>query len=137
MPIDYKELLDRVKDKLQPEGVAKQTRFEVPEPDVIWVGNRTIVRNFGHIADLLRRDPQKMLVFFAREMATAATLDEDKRAIFIGRRDLQSFKVLLQRYIKTYVLCPVCNSPDTRLEKRKRITFLVCEACGAWSPVRG
>ncbi len=132
----YRELLDRIKDKLHPEGVAMQSRLAIPEPDVIWVGNRTIVRNFGNIAEAIGRDPQKVLIFLARELATAASLDEDKRAIFIGRKDLQSFKVLLQRYVKDYVICPVCKSPDTKLERHKRVTFLICEACGAKSPVR-
>lgn len=136
MPRSYRELLDRIKDHLQSEGIKKETRLAIPEPDIIWVGNRTIVRNFGTIASALNRDPQKVIIFFAREMATAASLDEDKRAIFIGRRDLQSFKSLLQRYIKYYVICPVCKSPDTKLEKQRRITFLICEACGARSPVR-
>ena len=136
MPRSYRELLDRIKDHLQTGSTKKESRLSVPEPDMIWVGNRTIVRNFGAIASALNRDPQKVLIFFAREMATAASLDEDKRAIFIGRRDRQSFRSLLQRYIKYYVICPVCGSPDTKLEKQRRITFLICEACGARSPVR-
>jgi len=136
MPRNYRELLDRIKDHLQTGESKRESRLLVPEPDMIWVGNRTIVRNFGAIAAALNRDPQKVLIFFAREMATAASLDEDKRAIFIGRRDRQSFRSLLQRYIRYYVMCPVCGSPDTKLEKQRRITFLVCEACGAKSPVR-
>jgi translation initiation factor 2 subunit 2 len=35
--------------------------------------------------------------------------------------------------VKDGVLCPVCGSPDTHLEKEKRMWFMVCEACGARS----
>ena len=104
-------------------------------PEVQWIGNKTILRNFMEYPRTLRRDPDKVLVFLAKEMATAASLDGD-RAIFIGRRDKQSFIVLLNRYMRELVLCPVCESPDSHLEKMNRLQFLVCEACGARSAVR-
>ena len=84
---------------------------------------------------ILRRDPDKILLFLAKELATAASMDGD-RAIFIGRRHAESFKVLFQRYIKDAVICPVCGRPDTHIEKSKRLQFLVCEACGARSPAK-
>lgn len=84
---------------------------------------------------LLRRDPNRLLMFLAKELATAASLDGE-RAIFIGRKDPQSFSVLINRYMKELVTCPVCGSPDTHLEKQKRLRFLVCEACGAKSSVK-
>lgn len=136
MPRSYRELLDRIKEHLRARDIKKEIRLNVPEPDIVWTGNRTIVRNFGAIASSLNRDPQKLLMFFAREMAAAASLDEDKRAIFMGKKEKQAFVSLVERYIKHYVICPVCGSPDTKLEKQRRITFLVCEACGARSSIR-
>ncbi|MEM2273205.1 MAG: hypothetical protein QXX56_03185, partial [Candidatus Bathyarchaeia archaeon] len=35
-----------------------------------------------------------------------------------------------------FVNCPICKRPDTKIIKEKRFNFLVCEACGAKSPVR-
>ncbi|MEM3439613.1 MAG: hypothetical protein QXG32_01685 [Candidatus Bathyarchaeia archaeon] len=32
-------------------------------------------------------------------------------------------------------MCPICKMPDTKLLKEKRLTFLICEACGAKSSV--
>jgi len=110
-------------------------RLELPEPQVIWVGNKTILRNFADYPRLLRRDANKILMFLAKELATAASIDGE-RAIFIGRKEKQSFSVLLNRYMRDYVLCPVCGSPDTKVEKAKRLQFLICEACGAKSPLK-
>jgi translation initiation factor 2 subunit 2 len=76
-------------------------------------------------------------MYLARELATAASLDAEGRAIFIGRRGKDSFAVLLERYVKENVICPVCGSPDTHIEKLKKISLLVCEACGAKSPAKG
>ena len=60
-----------------------------------------------------------------------------EKAIFVGKRDPDDFTRLFQIYVKDYVECPTCKSPDTRIEKDKRISFLTCEACGAKSPLKG
>ena len=74
-------------------------------------------------------------MYLAKELATAASLDGE-RAIFIGRKDKQSFAVLLKRYMNDRVICPVCGRPDTHTKKVKRLLFLVCEACGARSSIK-
>jgi translation initiation factor 2 subunit 2 len=133
----YEELLSRARAGI--EKVAKKsslTRLELPEAGVIWVGKKTILRNYLEYPKILRRDPDKLLMYLAKELATAASLDGD-RAIFIGRKDKESFGQLFQKYMAEYVICPVCGSPDTRLEKSNRLNFIVCEACGARSAVRG
>lgn len=130
-------MLERLRKRLKITGVkAKVPRVQLPEPDVIWVGNKTILRNFSDYPKIFRREPEKILNFLARELATAASIDGE-RAIFIGRKERQSFSVLFNRYMKDYVICPVCGSPDTRIVKEKRLYFLVCEACGAKSSVKG
>jgi len=135
LSLSYHELLHRLRVKMGTPVKATGTRLELPEPQVIWVGNRTILRNFAEYPKLLRRDAEKILMFLAKELATAASLDGE-RAIFIGRKEKQSFTVLLNRYMRDYVLCPVCGSPDTRVEKVKRLQFLLCEACGAKSSLK-
>ena len=133
MPRSYDELLSRARSGLDAE--AKKSgglRRELPEPDVIWVGNKTIFRNSAEFPKRLRRESSRVLMYLAMELATAASLD-GVRAIFIGRKDRDSFSQLLQRYVKDGVICPVCGSPDTHLEKDKRMWFMVCEACGARS----
>jgi len=135
LSLSYHELLRRLRTKMGTQVKASGSRLELPEPQVIWVGNRTILRNFAEYPKLFRRDAEKLLMFLAKELATAASI-EGERAIFMGRKDKQSFTVLLNRYMRDYVLCPVCGSPDTRIEKVKRLQFLLCEACGAKSSLK-
>ena len=136
MSLSYDDLLKRLKSSqsvMEPKG--KVERLELPKPNVFWVGKKTIFRNFMEFSHLMRRNPNHILMFLAKELATAVSLDGD-RAIFIGRKEPQSFSVLINRYMKDFVNCPVCGSPDTRLEKIKRLQFLVCEACGAKSATK-
>jgi len=137
MDAAYDGLLQRLRAGLPSVGVKPRAqRLELPEPKVMWIGSKTIFRNFVEYPSLLRRDPNRFLMFLAKELATAASLDGD-RAIFIGKKDPQSFGVLINRYLKEFVTCPVCGSPDTHPVREKRLNFLVCEACGAKSSVRG
>jgi translation initiation factor 2 subunit 2 len=96
---------------------------------------RTIIHNFKEIAETLNRDPQHILKFLTGELATAAIMQET-RVIFQGKFPRETVERLLQRYMETFVICPVCKRPDTRIVKEKRLSFLVCEACGAKSSVR-
>ena len=134
MAFNYDDLLKRACDQM-PEVSAKQERLELPRIMIQTVGMRTTIANFKEIADSLNRDPQHILKFLTREMATAATF-HDSRAIFQGKFQRDSFERLLQRYLENYVVCPVCKRPDTTIVKEKRLAFLVCNACGARSSIK-
>jgi translation initiation factor 2 subunit 2 len=134
MEYNYEELLKRARSQI-PETVSKHERLELPRLNHSVIGMRTIVYNLKEIAEALNRDPQHLLKFLTREMATAATLQES-RAIFKGKFYRDTFERLIRRYMEIFVICPVCNLPDTRIVKEKRLSFIVCEACGAKSSVR-
>jgi len=134
MKYDYEELLKRARSQI-PEVFLKQERLELPRLHYSTVGMRTIIYNFKEVADALNRDPQYLLKFLTGEMATAATMQQS-RAIFQGKFSQETFGRLIQRYIESFVVCPVCKRPDTKIVKEKRLSFLVCEACGARSSVK-
>jgi len=134
MKYNYDELLKRACSQM-PEVSLKRERLELPTLLITTVGMRTIISNFKEVADVLDRDPQHILKFLTREMATAATF-HDSRAIFQGKFRRDSFERLLQRYMESFVVCPVCKRPDTKIVKKKRLAFLVCNACGATSSIK-
>ncbi|MGC8998622.1 MAG: translation initiation factor IF-2 subunit beta [Candidatus Bathyarchaeia archaeon] len=134
MKYDYEALLKRARSQL-PEITSKRERLEIPNLHYTVVGMRTIIHNFKEIAEILNRDPQHILKFLTGELATAAIMQES-RVIFQGKFPRETIERLLQRYMETFVICPVCKRPDTKIVKEKRLSFLVCEACGAKSSVR-
>ncbi len=134
MKYDYDELLKRACSQM-PEVSLKRERLELPPLYITTVGMRTIISNFKEVADVLNRDPQHILKFLTREMATAATYHES-RAVFQGKFKRDSFERLLQRYMESFVTCPVCKRPDTKIMKEKRLSFLLCNACGAKSSIK-
>jgi len=134
MKYNYDELLKRAYSQM-PEVSLKRERLELPRLLISTIGMRTIIFNFKEVANVLDRDPQHILKFLTREMATAATFHES-RAIFQGKFKRDSFGRLLQRYTESFVVCPVCKRPDTKIVKEKRLAFLVCNACGAKSSIK-
>lgn len=133
---DYEALLKRLQDKLGNTAKKARARLEIPTPQIIWVGKNTIFRNFMEFPKALRRDPEKFLLYLNKELASAGYI-AGERVIFLGRKTPSSFQALIDRYVKDYVQCPVCGSPDTRTEKNKKLGFLICEACGAKSSIKG
>jgi translation initiation factor 2 subunit 2 len=133
---EYEMLLSRLRDKLGNTTKKQASRLELPTPQTIWVGQRTIFRNFMDFPKALNRDPEKLLLYLNKELASAGYIAGD-RVIFLGRKEPSSFGALIDRYVKDYVICPVCGSPDTRTEKQKKLGFLLCEACGAKSSIKG
>jgi len=132
----YEKLLKRIDGERSKNSAETDSRFELPAVDVMWEGQRTYLRNFSDFPKILRRDSAKLLQYLSKEFAVPAERIGDS-AMFIGRRDPDDFTRLLKIYVNDYIMCPTCKSPDTRIEKEKRIHFLICEACGAKSTIKG
>jgi len=134
LTMDYKEMLKRARAHLPPR-VLERKRFEIPPPRGSTIGMRTILYNYKEICDTLNRDPRHVLKFLSKEMATAGTIN-GARAIFQGKFRGDTLERLIKRYVDEFVTCPVCKLPDTKIVKERRLSFLICDACGARSSIR-
>ncbi len=133
---EYERLLKRIAGSLSDHSGQAAERFELPPVDVMWEGQKTFLRNFADFPKVLRRDPEKVLQYLSKEFAVPAERMGEK-AMFVGKRDPDDFTRLFRIYVKDYVECPTCGSPDTKITKENRISFLTCEACGAKSTLKG
>jgi len=130
----YDELLQRVftimRDK-NPEMVSgKQKKFVMRPPQVMRVGSKkTAFANFVEIAKMLHRPPKHLLQFLFAELGTSGAIDGSNQLILKGRFQQKHIENVLRRYIKEYVTCHTCRSPDTILIKETRLFFLQCMVC--------
>lgn len=129
----YEELLDTLYEKLPNKAVRKE-RFEPPKFSSMVEGNQTIVKNFSEVAGTLRREPNHMLKYVTKELATAGNFD-GRRAFLSGKFREEQLNSRLGAYIAEYVLCSECKKPDTELITFEGIKYKRCEVCGARSPV--
>ncbi len=132
---DHQHFLDRARATV-PADTFNRQRFEVPVLDVIKEGSTTLIRNLASVAKYLNRDPLELLKFILSELATSGSMD-GHRALLKGDFPAKKINYVLPRYVDTYVICPTCKKPDTRVEKDGRKQVLVCQACGSRNPIRG
>ncbi|XP_032670493.1 eukaryotic translation initiation factor 2 subunit 2-like isoform X1 [Odontomachus brunneus] len=132
----YEELLIRVFTILReknPDMVAgKKQKFIMRPPQVVRIGTKkTSFANFTEICKTLHRQPKHLLDFLLAELGTSGSVDGNNQLIIKGRFQQKQIENVLRRYIKEYVTCHTCRSPDTILQKDTRLFFLQCETCGS------
>ncbi|XP_016367784.1 eukaryotic translation initiation factor 2 subunit 2-like [Sinocyclocheilus rhinocerous] len=130
----YDELLLRVFNIMReknPDMVAGEKRkFVMKPPQVVRVGTKkTSFVNFTDICKLLHRQPKHLLAFLLAELGTCGSIDGNNQLVIKGRFQQKQIENVLRRYIKEYVTCHTCRSPDTILQKDTRLYFLQCETC--------
>jgi translation initiation factor 2 subunit 2 len=133
---DYDSLLDRARSQV-PEDAFKKSgeRFKVPDVKLMLQGNRSIWQNFQEIINILNRPGKEVLKFLSGQLGTAGSM-EGSNALFNGRFNAEQVTDVLNRYIDSYVICPVCTRPDTDISKDGNAYYLTCTACGARTSIR-
>jgi translation initiation factor 2 subunit 2 len=113
----YQVLLERAHAKL-PALRTGGERFQVPEPDVMTDGKNTVIRNFQEITGVLRREPDHVIQFLAKEFGCPGVLDLP-RAVLKSRLTKDQISQRLREYTAKYVICSECKRPDTHLKKEE------------------
>ncbi len=131
----YEELLEKAIKEL-PKEVKKSERFEIPKAIVQREGNKTIIKNFSQIAKAINRSEEHLYKYIVKSMGTAGLL-ESGRVVLQGKFNRDEVQKEIEDYVKTYVLCKECNSPDTEFIREERVLMVRCLACGAKHPVKG
>ncbi len=131
---NYQELLDKAYEKI-PENVKKLSRFEIPKVELRIESRNTFITNFNKIVSTLNREKKHFLGIFLK---TAGTMGEIRgQQLFLkGQYKNQVLNRLIENYTKTYVLCSICNKPDTQIQRESKKFYLKCTACGAREEIK-
>jgi len=132
---EYKKLLEGVRKEL-PEHVFQKDRFEMPKIRGHIQGNRTVISNFLQIANALGREPENMLKFVLRELATPGEIKKSGSVIIGSKVPASRINEKIKQYANSYVFCYECGKPDTKIEKEGNLSYIKCTACGARHPIR-
>ncbi|MCD1293683.1 translation initiation factor IF-2 subunit beta [Methanocella sp. CWC-04] len=127
--MDYDELLKRGKSGI-PEQMEEKKRFEIPAVKKHTEGKKTIITNFNDICSTINRDPDAVAKYLLRDIGTAG-VRADGRLILNGSFTNDELNGTIKKYVDNYVICKVCNLPDTNIIKVDRIDMIKCDACGA------
>ncbi len=125
--MNYESLLDKAYEKIKP--VEECERFEVLKVKGHHEGTKTIITNFGQIVTCIRRNPDHLMKFLNKELASSSEI-RGERLILSRKLSSNDINNKIEKYIKRFVLCHKCRKPDTELENVKGKVFLKCLACG-------
>jgi len=130
----YEKLLEKAYNEVKIVKTGGE-RFEIPKVSGMVEGKNTVITNFRAIVDYIRRPAEHLAKFLQKELAVSGKIEGDR---LILATKLNSIKVneKVQLYARDYVICPVCQKPDTEVISEKGIKFKHCLACGAKSPIR-
>lgn len=118
-----------------PKDVVQISRVEIPKVTGRIEGNKTIINNFNQICKFFNRDPQHILKFLLRELATPAKLEEN-RLIFGRKVSPTLINEKLKEYADIYVFCSECKKPDTHIIEEDGKLYIKCTACGVKKNVK-
>jgi len=107
--MEYSELLKRARKNL-PESVFERERFEFPKVRGHLEGNKTIISNFFQIAAALRREPDHLLKFILKELATPG---EIRRSHLVLGAKVSASRIneKIKQYTDEFVFCKECGKP--------------------------
>ena len=131
---NYQELLDKGYESI-PDNVKKLSRFEIPKVQIRIEAKNTYITNFNKIINTLNRDRKHFIVEFLKKVGTMGEM-RGQHLFLKGVYKEQVLNRLIELYSKTYVLCKICNKPDTEIQREGKKRFLKCTACGAHEEIK-
>ena len=126
---DYNKLLDRAYNDI-PDNVKQSSRFEIPKVELRIESKNTFITNFNKIINTLKRERNHFIAVFLKKAGTFGEV-RGQQLFLKGTFKAQVLNRLIENYTKTYVLCKICNKPDTEIQREGKKQFLKCTACGA------
>lgn len=131
---NYEKLLERAYESI-PENVKKLSRFEIPKVQLRTESKNTYITNFNKIINILNRDRRHFLGIFLKKAGTMGEV-RGQQLFLKGIYKEQVLNRLIEQYSKAYVLCKICNKPDTEIQREGKKEFLKCTACGAREEIK-
>ena len=130
----YQDMLQRCFNLMHsqnPDSDSRSKRIALPALTITRKAKKTIFSGFTNICKIMNRDTEHVKQYINTEQNTNSSIDGEGNLIISGRLQQHQIEKLITNYIKQYVMCPVCGSMDTKLEKFNRIQFIVCNQCTA------
>lgn len=132
----YGELLERlhqiIEDKNPTLGTTK--KYVMKPPQVVRVGSKKVAWvNFSEICEMMKRPTDHVTQFVLAEFGTEGSIAGDGQLILKGRYLPKHAESLLRKYIKEFVTCEMCKSPNTKLSRdaSSRLYMVSCDNCNA------
>lgn len=130
---EYPVLLKRIFEMLNKAGENPSKTTRIPVPNLGRIGTkRTCITNFKEICNAIHRPPEHLMSYLSVELGSPSSLDGNaQQMVAKGRFQQSHIEKVIKHYIREYVICKVCKSYDTSMEKENRLNFVKCATCNS------
>lgn len=98
--------------------------------------NKTVILNMVQIAKDLNRSPEEVIKYLGGALSSSGSYSSKSREYVVnGSHSQQIVQDKLQEYCEMFVVCDICNNPETVYRIKRDTIFLDCAACGGRSGV--
>jgi translation initiation factor 2 subunit 2 len=134
--LEFNKMLDIVYNNIDVKmKTTNSQKLVVPNPVLEFNTTNTYWKNVKKILIAINRPPEHFIDFIQNEMKTGEWISSSKSdgIVLIGKYKMDKIMHILQSYIKKYVICNICNSSNTILEKNKdlRSYMIKCNKCNS------
>ncbi|KAH0792442.1 Eukaryotic translation initiation factor 5 [Histomonas meleagridis] len=115
-------------------------RYKMPRitarPQSSGNGAKTSILNGKAVAQAIGRPLNYLTQWFGYAFAVQAKQQQKQDTILLNGSHSEGKKLLnsLYEFIDNFVLCPVCQNPETTFEKKNNVLYLHCHSCGNETP---
>ena len=128
--MEYDEMLTKI---YKEKKIGRGERFVPPDVEIQQNGQRTII-SIERFANYVNRPLLHIAKYLMHELTAPGQLDNGK-LIMGGKFSKQLVQAKINSYLKEYVICKQCASPDTQMVKTESGLSIKCLGCGAEYPV--
>lgn len=133
LDVNFNEMLNDVYTELDNLEVSNTGKLIIPNPIIEKSTTNTYWKNVKKILQHINRPPEHFIDFLNKELKTGEWISSSKSdgIVMIGKFTLNQITNVISNYIKKYVVCNICNSTDTILDKNKdlRSYYVSCNKC--------
>jgi translation initiation factor 2 subunit 2 len=109
------------------------SKLIIPDPIIEKSTTNTYWKNVKKILQSINRSPEHFIEFLNKELKTGEWISNSKSdgIVMIGKFTKNQIMHVISEYIKKYVICNICNSIDTIMDKNKELRsyFVLCNKC--------
>lgn len=133
---NFNYLVERIYNLLENRDNKKKT-VQIPIPTMDRLGGKKIViTNSDQICSKINRSVDHLFKFLCVECATDGSINENKQIILRCKLKPSQMKTLISTYLKKYVMCSICESYDTVIERELATDYIACSTCKSRNHVK-
>lgn len=129
--------LDRLYEKLENDRTNTK-KFMVKKATILAKDRKTFILNFGDLCQAFKRDENTVKAFIDKYLEEKTSINENNVLIINNMYKQKQIDDMFIEYMKTYVICQQkrCGSGDTKLERKDRFLFIICNKCGCEKSIK-